>query len=54
MALIDKEELLEKLEEQFGDLDDNSGCYSRDAYGRQSWLSVKRIVDIINSCCEED
>lgn len=43
MKYISKQELLEKLEEYYGDLDDAGGCYA----GNGEWLSVERIVEII-------
>lgn len=50
---IDKEELLKAIERAYGDLDDDGGCYcsTGDEY---VWLSIKRIVDIINDCEEYD
>lgn len=40
---IDKNKLLDALEEKYGDLNDNCGCYVNN-----EWLSVKQIVEIIN------
>ncbi len=35
-------ELLDKLEQVYGDLDDDRGCYLD-----RKWLSVKNIVELI-------
>lgn len=40
---IDKEELLEVLKEKYGDLENDRGCFCD-----EEWLSIARIVDIIN------
>lgn len=50
---VNKEELLEALERKYGDLTDDCGCsvYTDNGY---EWLSIKRIVDIINDCDEYD
>lgn len=50
---IDKEALLEALEEKYGDLTDECGCsvFNGEDY---EWLSVADIVAIINSCIEYD
>ena len=40
--------LKELLEDKYGDLNNDCGCY----VGGQ-WLSVKRIVDLINQADEE-
>jgi hypothetical protein len=50
---IDKEELLELLEEKYGDLTDDSGCSVSTDNGWE-WLSVADIVDVINKCTEYD
>ena len=50
---INKDELLELLEEKYGDLTDNCGCSVSTENGWE-WLSVAGIVDIINSCEEYD
>ena len=52
MTLISKEELLDALYERFGeDLDNDTGCYVCTDNGRE-WLSVHRIINIINNCYE--
>lgn len=40
---IYKDELLEKIEEKYGDLNNERGCYSDGV-----WLSISSIVEIIN------
>ena len=47
---IDKDELMELLEEKFGDLDNNGGCYLTNG----TWLSIKQIVNTIEECTEYD
>ena len=47
---IDKDELLEKLEDKYGNLNSPVGCYA----GNNEWLSVEEIVSIIEECSEED
>lgn len=42
---IYKDELLEKLEHKYGDLDNDRGCYSNNI-----WLSTASIKEIIESC----
>lgn len=52
---IDKNELLSLLEQKYGDLTDECGCYVRtwnECEWQHEWLSVKTIVDIINACDE--
>lgn len=51
--LIEKEELLERLERKYGDLNDSCGCYVF-VNGEYEWLSVKDIVDVIDDCEEYD
>lgn len=53
MTFISKEELLNALRSKYGNLDDDCGCsvYVNDEY---EWLSIKDIVDVINSCGEYD
>ena len=51
--LIYKEELLELLENTFGDITNDCGCYVHTDKGYE-WLSLSRIVDIINECMEYD
>ena len=53
MILIEKEELLNAIERKYGDLNDEGGCYVSTDNGYE-WLSVKDIVDVINSCMEWD
>lgn len=43
--MIDAEKLKSKIEERYGSLDDERGCYSNG-----EWLSVKAIVDLIDYC----
>ena len=38
--------LLDRLEDKYGDLDNNYGCYVSTNNGSQ-WLSVQEIVDLI-------
>ena len=54
MKLIDKEELLQALEDKYGDLTDYCGCNVFVELGHYEWLSVADIVDIINECCTYD
>lgn len=49
MGLIRKEDLLDKLEEKYGDLFSPIGCYVNG-----EWLSVKEIVNVIDDCFEEE
>ncbi len=49
MEFIEKSELLNELQRIFGDLESDYGAYSQTENGHE-WLSVKRIVDIINDC----
>ena len=51
---IDKYELLETLENRFGDLGSDFGCYITNNDGENEWLSVSAIVDIIDGCMEYD
>lgn len=50
---ISKEELLEAIERKYGDLTDECGCsvFNGEDY---EWLSVKDIVNIIESCWTYD
>ena len=48
---INKEELLKAIEKKYGDLTDDCGCSVSTDNGWK-WLSVQRIVDIINDCEE--
>ena len=43
--MISKEELLNKIEEKYGDLRDNTGTYLNG-----EWLSIYQIVSIIEDC----
>ena len=49
MTFISKEELLKRLEKKYEDLNDDSGCSCWTSEGYE-WLSIRRIVDIIDSC----
>lgn len=49
--LINKEELLELLKNRYEDLEDDCGCSVRTEFG-YTWLSIRRIVEIINACDE--
>ena len=49
MELISKEELLEAIENKYGDLTDECGC-SVYVNGEYEWLSVADIVALINEC----
>ena len=46
---MDTQKLKEKIEDKYGDLDDEAGCYIR-----HEWLSVKDIVDLIDECDDGD
>ena len=48
---VNKEELLKAIEKKYGDLTDDCGCSVSTDNGWE-WLSVQRIVDIINDCEE--
>ena len=50
---INKDELLELLEQKYGDLTDECGCSVFTDNGWE-WLSVADIVNVINSCTEYD
>lgn len=41
--------LLDELEKRYGDLNDDSGCYTRN----DRWLSVERIAKLIRRIDEE-
>ena len=43
---MDTQKLKEKIEEKYGSLDDECGCYG----GNGEWLSVKNIVNLIDEC----
>ena len=49
MEFISKEELLQAIENKYGDLTDECGC-SVYVNGEYEWLSVADIVSIINEC----
>lgn len=53
MELICKQELLELLQNKYGDLTDGCGC-SVYVDGEYEWLSVADIVKLINECCVYD
>lgn len=42
------ERLLEVLEEKYGDLDDDCGCYKD-----KGWFSIARVVEIIKEVDED-
>ena len=48
---IEKEELLKSLEKKYGDLTNDLGCTVLTDNGYR-WLSIERIVEIINDCAE--
>ena len=50
---INKDELLELLEMQYGDLDTDDGCYHY-YNGEYVWFSLASIVSVINDCMEYD
>jgi hypothetical protein len=41
------QELLNMLEQKYGNLHDDDGCYVVDSNGEYVWLSVAEIVDTI-------
>ena len=53
---IELEELMEKLEMAFGDLNNDCGCYvdHKNEYGEMAWLSVKAVKDVIDECEQYD
>ena len=53
MEFINKQELLQAIENKYGDLTDDCGC-SVYVNGEYEWLSVADIVQIINECCTYD
>lgn len=53
MKFIEKEELLEAIQRRYEDLEDDCGCSVRTNNGYE-WLSIARIVAIINACDEYD
>lgn len=46
---INKEELLSELKRKYGDLENDCGCYVNN-----KWLSIYKIVEIIEECQEQD
>lgn len=40
------QEVLDAIEDRYGDLDNETGCYINTDYGHR-WLSISEIVDII-------
>lgn len=46
MEFIDKNELFKILEQKYGDLENDRGCYTNNR-----WLSIVRIIECINECC---
>lgn len=46
-------DVLEKIEQVYGNLDDEMGCYVHTDNGHQ-WLSIKNIVEIINEVDREN
>lgn len=46
---MDAQKLKDKIEENYGDLNNDAGCYING-----SWLSVKEIVAMIDECDAED
>lgn len=49
MNLINKEELLDRLEQKYGDLTDDGGCSISTNNGYE-WLSVSNIVELAHDC----
>lgn len=45
---LDVDKLKEKIEDKYGDLDDEIGCYVN-----HNWLSVKDVVDLIDECGDD-
>jgi hypothetical protein len=45
---LDVDKLKEKIEDKYGDLDDEMGCYIN-----HNWLSVKDVVDLIDDCGDD-
>lgn len=43
------EELKEKIENKYGSLDDECGCYIGN-----TWLSVKDVVELVDECDHKD
>jgi hypothetical protein len=51
--MIDKSELLERIERKYGSLDNDGGCYCHGDNGFE-WLSVAAIVRLIEMCEDYD
>ena len=49
MELIKKKDLLQAIEEKYGDLTDESGCSVSTDNGFE-WLSISNIVELIHDC----
>lgn len=47
--MVDAQKLKDKIEEKYGSLDDESGCFVN-----HEFLSVKDIVDLIDECDDGD
>ena len=47
--MVNAQELKDKIEATYGNIDDESGCYVNG-----EWLSVKNIVDLIDECDDGD
>lgn len=45
---LDVDKLKEKIEDKYGDLDDEIGCYINN-----NWLSVKDVVDLVDECDDD-
>lgn len=46
---MDAQKLKDKIEEKYGSLDDESGCYVNG-----EWFSVRAIVNLIDECDDGD
>lgn len=47
------QDVLEKIEQVYGNIDDEMGCYVYTDNGHQ-WLSIKNIVELINEVDKEN
>ena len=47
--MINKEDLKDTIEEKYGDLSNNCGCYIN-----SEWLSISDIIEIVDNCTEYD
>ena len=45
---LDVDKMAEKIENKYGDLDDEIGCYINN-----NWLSVKDVVDLVDECDDD-